>query len=208
MEKEQPRHLLQRILKIYPFRFPLNLNLTFIAALFCVVLFRGSTTAQSQYLGVSATYDDSFSEWVIYSIHEEEETEDLLRLKWPLRNDWSQWLLETEDDFISIQQTWTNRSNAWQLRHADGLVTMQMKWRNDPTEWRISYGDYNITWKSEYKNEVGLWILDHKDHGYFEMYNEFENDPRDWLVVDESILPDPIKQALLFIVLEVCTPKN
>lgn len=165
--------------------------------------------SQSYYYNASAYYDDSYSQWNISAVDSlEEELEEELFLKWPNRNDWTQWTWNTENDVVYLEQKWKNKVDQWELRGSDGTVSMKIKWRNDATNWTIQHGDYKINWKTVSDSDAGHWALDHKEYGYFEMYNTYEGDSRDWVIIDECLLPTYMKQAMIFTVIRVTTPSR
>lgn len=86
---------------------------------------------------------------------------------------------------------------------------MQMKWKGDVTEWRIKSGNEILTLESKYKNNLEEWSIKEEKYGKFEIYTTYEQDVRDWEVIDELDEKVSIhaKMAMLFIVLYHSTPK-
>jgi len=185
-----------------------NIKVHLVTLLFCCSW--TLSPGQSFYIGFSSNWDDSFREWSIYSIDTtDNEQEELLKLKWPFKEDWTEWVIEEYELNDNIRQKWPNNPNRWEYRSIDNIIDIQPFYRNNLTEWLIKYDDYQITWKSEYKNDLNLWFLNHKELGYFELITSYENDPRDWEIIDEAPdLPDDIKQAIIFITIWSTCPRQ
>ncbi|MGK0387422.1 MAG: hypothetical protein ACI94Y_000148 [Maribacter sp.] len=175
-----------------------------ISILFFVII---SSYAQIELYGISTAWDDSYKEWVIYTTDEEQEGE--IELRWASKDDWSEWDYRLDEESGSIKQKWNNDPSQWELRGGNEIITMRTKWSNDFTEWRISAGGETFTLKSKYRNQLEEWELQGDTYGKFEMYTTYENDPRDWEIIDEldEEVSFHIKMAMLFIVMYHGTPK-
>ena len=196
------KHSLLKILKICRSNSISSTSFTFIF-LFCAL----TGHSQLTFLGASASYSDSYRSWEIYSVDSTDiGSTELLDLKWPLRNDWTEWKWETEEEVIYLQQTYRNNDSQWSHRVYLNPITMKAKWRNDPRIWTISYGNEKFIWKTA-NNLTDQWVYNDKEYGYFEVITTYENDPRDWEILDESSLPDEVKRSMIFISLYVASPK-
>lgn len=163
--------------------------------------------SQTELFGIGATWDDSYKEWIIYTADEKIEGE--LSLRWMTKNDWSEWDYRLEEESGSIKQKWDKDPSQWELRGGNEIITMKTKWSRDFTEWRITTGSKTLTLKSKYKTHLQEWEISDKKYGTFEMYTTYEDDPRDWDIIDE--LDEDIsfhtKMAILFVVMYNSTPK-
>jgi len=180
--------------------------------LFLFFLLANSILAQSEFTGASARWDDSAREWEIFSFvgEDEYESENELRLKWPLKNDWTEWTFDYNNNFNYIKLKWPNDPGHWELRTEDGaVVSIKTKWRNDFTEWVIEMEDLKINWISEYRANMSSWYFESDELGYLNMYTAFRGDPRDWLIEDHALeMPDEIKMAAIFISIYLTNPKQ
>ncbi len=169
--------------------------------------FLAPTFGQIELYGISARWDDSFKEWIIYTTDEEEEGE--LSLRWAMRDNWKEWDYRLEEESGSIKMKWDNDPSLWELRGSGEIITMRTKWRGDFTEWRISDGTTNFTLKSKYRTTLEEWKIEDDDYGKFEMYTTYENDVRDWEVIDglDEDISFSLKMAMVFIVTYHTTPK-
>jgi len=198
----KPKHSRLKILKICH-------SNSIYGSIFTIVTFLLCTAGHSQstFLGASASYNDSFRSWEIYTVDSTDiGYTELLDLKWPLRNDWTEWKWETEEEVTYLQQTYRNNDSQWSHRVYLNPITMKAKWRNDPRIWTISYGDEKFIWKTAY-NLTDQWVYDDKDYGYFEIITTYENDARDWEILDQSSLPNEVKRSMIFISLYVASPR-
>ena len=197
------RNLQQKILKICLFnkRSPVFATLLFLFSYQILV-------SQSTFLAASAFYDDSFRNWEVITLDSlDNEHIEVLELKWPLKNDWTEWKWDTAEQLTYLEQTYRNNDSRWTYRFYDSPITMQAKWRNDPRIWTITHGELKVNWKTAY-NLPDQWIYEDKAFGYFEVITTYENDVRDWEIIDESSLPDEVKRSMIFISLYVASPRQ
>ena len=161
-----------------------------------------------QYLtGIATKWSDSFSEWYIYTDVEGEEGE--LKQRWALRNDWTEWEYRQGEHFGRIKLKWRNNFNEWEIRGGNEVVTARTLWNDNFREWRISGNGTQLSLNSRYGNTFDEWEIRKSDHGLFEMYTNWEGDPRDWNVVDEldERIGFTMKMAMIFIALYQSVPK-
>ncbi len=178
-----------------------------------VLLYSNSTTllSQSELYSINSVWDDSATEWKLYGWDNDgEDIEGELRIKWGLRNDFSEWIADYNEQYITIRQKYNNDNTRWELRSDSGIIIdIKSKWRGDNTEWTISSGDQKIKWHSEYRNDLNLWYFEDENIGYMEMITYENNDSRDWEIIDNAAtITDEMKIAALFITLYNTTPKR
>jgi hypothetical protein len=125
----------------------LTLNLFFSLLAFAQVL-----------TGIATEWSDSFREWNLYTLEEEQEGE--LRLRWSTGDDWSEWNFSLGDHFGSAKMKWRNNPNEWEIRGDNEIVTARTLWNDDPREWRISGpGGRQFTLKCKYGNQIDEWEI-------------------------------------------------
>lgn len=157
--------------------------------------------------GVSSKWDDSFREWAIFT--EDEEQEGELMMRWPFREDWTEWEYQLEDFGGDIRQQWKNDPSKWQISGDGERITARRLWANSNREWRITNNSTSLTLRSKYGNDFGSWQIREETYGKFEMFTDIEGDPRDWVIVDEmdEEISLAFKMAIVFIVLHHSTPR-
>lgn len=159
--------------------------------------------------GVATAWNDSFREWNLFTLDEDQE--GTLRLRWSSGDDWTEWNYELSDHFGSVRIKWRDNPNEWEIRGDNVIVTARTLWNNDPREWRVSGPKgRQYTLKCRYGNQTDEWSLTDGPSGVFEMYTNWQGDPRDWVIVDElsEEVTLPEKMALVFIVLFHSSPKE
>ncbi len=160
-------------------------------------------------LGWHSEWDDALHEWkVVFETPEIEEDEGEFEATWAHNNDFSQWDYSIGEYDGTIWQKWPDRQDQWELRSDGNTTTITTKWRNDVSQWTINYnGEIKVTWMSAGFNDGNSWLIHKSPYGEFEFYTEFENDPRDWLIYDDTsaVLPFDVKMACCFIAMYVTT---
>lgn len=167
-----------------------------------------SASLYGQYLaGLAAVWNDKLDEWELYT--EDEDDLGELRTKWSLSTEWTEWDYRLGDEVGSIRQKWRNNPNQWEVRGSNEIVTAQTVWNNDFREWRISDGENQLKLRRKYSNVIDEWEVDSEDLGFFEMFTQWEGDPREWSITDEldEGLSFPMKMAIVFIVMYHSIPK-
>ena len=165
---------------------------------------------------VSSRWGDSFVEWDIYSAPASEDEDETLygelKLRWlNFKDDFSEWTYELGDQRGTIRQKWKNDPTQWELRTYEGdIITMKAPWSNDLHEWRITDNTLSLTLKSRWTNQLDEWLVDDPQRGRFYLYTLHSGDPRDWAVEDKmnEEISEPMKMALIFLVIFHTTPKN
>lgn len=164
--------------------------------------------AQVQFFGLNSLWDNSYSEWEISYVNDEEEIErGYLQRKWPLRNNWEEWTYELGDYYGEVKTKWKGQQDNWELRSNNKIIDIKRRWRNDVNEWKISHNRKSILLKTEYYNDANTWIAEYSG-ARFIMFTEYMNDPRDWIIEDELYDMDhEHKLAIMFIALFQSIPK-
>lgn len=166
-------------------------------------------SVQAQYLtGMSTSWSDSFVEWEIFT--DDEELNGELKMRWQMQEDWSQWDYRLDDAIGSIKQKWKDNPNEWEVRGDNKVITARTIYRDDFREWRITDNSKTLRLKTRFGNNGNEWILEGKDYGFMEIYTEWENDPRDWIIVDElsDDVPLPMKMAVVFLAIYQSSPRQ
>ncbi len=163
--------------------------------------------------GVTTKWNDSFVEWTLFAEaadDEEEEMEGDLQLRWPSRNDWTEWTYDIGDENGSIKQTFKNRPGQWDIRGFGKTITARTRWNNDFSEWRITDNSTTLIFKSRWRNNINEWSLNDETHGSFALRTEWDDDPREWRVYDDldEEISMPMKMAMVFIAIYHSSPKQ
>ena len=177
----------------------------FSIALLAALCFTTSLHAQAL-TGAATRWNDSFSEWVIYSADGEGE----LRLRWPSQDDWTEWQYRLDESTGTLKLKWRGDLNEWEARGDNQIATARTVWRDNFREWRITDGKHTLTLRSRYGNTWDEWTARTSSAGHFEMYTGFEGDPRDWVIVDEldESVPLVMKLLMTHVVLFQSSPKQ
>ncbi|MEZ5041153.1 MAG: hypothetical protein R2828_14750 [Saprospiraceae bacterium] len=166
-----------------------------------------TSASYGQYLaGLVAVWNDKMDEWEIFT---EDEEEGELKVKWALKGDWTEWDYRLGNEVGTIKQKWRDNPNQWEIRGDGEIVTAQTMWNNDFREWRISDGNHQLKLRQKYNNIIDEWTAESQELGLFEMFAQWEGDPREWNIRDEldEGLSFPMKMALVFIVVYHSIPR-
>ena len=157
--------------------------------------------------GLSAKWNDDFSEWIILTEYEDVEGE--LIMTWQLQNDWSSFDYRIEDASGNIKIKWRDNPNEWETRGDNEIITARTRWPDDPREWRITDNDRTFHFKSKWGNNPNVWLVTDDAYGYFEMYMYQRNDFREWVIIDELAeeIPLAMKMTMVFLAMNNSTPK-
>ena len=172
-----------------------------------------SSSLYGQWLtGIHSQFNDSFVDWTIYTADEDVEGE--LRLRYRNfgslgQDDWREWDYQVDDLPGSIRQKWRDRLDEWELRSDNRIVTARTRFPRDFSQWRITDGDRVFILRPRSHFGGNEWIVDADDLGYFLIYPEFSNDPRDWIIEDqlEAEVSFQAKMMMLFLALFQSIPK-
>ena len=170
----------------------------FFQAFIMLIFLIGSANLSAQTLeGIAVDWRDNFSEWTIF-YNETEEGE--LQTRWQIGEDWTEWTYRLEDYYGQIKVKWDGRLNEWEVRGNGKIVTARTIWKDDFSEWRITDNNKTLNWKSQYRNILETWKVTSQDYGYFELYTNWEGDPREWVIIDEldEAISLEMKMAMIF----------
>ncbi|MDB4443084.1 MAG: hypothetical protein P8M17_04560 [Saprospiraceae bacterium] len=177
--------------------------------LLVIIFISYSSIATSQILfGFETRWSDDFREWTIFT--DDEEKEGNLNMRWQQQMDWSEWDYRIGESTGSIKLKFKNDPSVWEVRGDGEIITMRMKWNNDVNEWTISDGSTKITLKAAYNNNLNDWKIVENKFGTFELFMEWQDDPRNWTVIDEmdKKISLPFRMALSFLGIIHSIPKN
>lgn len=182
---------------------PLRLSL-FVYVFFCGACF--SVSAQAL-IGFSVEYGDTFIEWDVIPADEEIDLGEL-NLSWPHKSEWNNWEYNVADRIGNIHQKWINRPNEWELIDGEYVVTIKNQWKGDLTIWKITCEEYTLNFESKYNNIADEWTLTTKKYGTFDVYTDFEGDPRDWIIEDglDTDIPLALKMAMVYVTIYYSVP--
>lgn len=178
-----------------------------ICLVFIFVLLGVSKGISQDIIGIGSRYSDSFREWEIHTTDKWRTGE--LRLRWEIREDWTEWDFRLGDTTAEIRLKWADDPNLWEIKCLGVTVTARTTWNNDFRQWRVSDGTHTINWKSRYGNIRDEWIVRESEEGYFSVYTYYEGDPRDWVIVDEfnEDVSYAMRVALIFLAIFNSVPK-
>ena len=122
-------------------------------------------------------------------------------MRWQADLNWAEWDFNVDDIKGSMRQLWKDDPTQWELRIGTEVVTCRAAWRDDLTEWRITNNNKTLVWRSKYRRNLNEWELRGGNYGEFYVYTSIQNDPRDWIIVDElnDKIPFSLKMAMTFI---------
>lgn len=155
---------------------------------------------------LSLTQDDDYTEWDFYS--EGEHAVGYLRLRWRHLNDWTEWDYRIGEITGQIKQRTKGDPNIWELRSQNTVLTLKTVYSGDFNQWRITDDSKTLTFSTEYANVYDGWKTSSKA-GEFEVYTQWEMDPRDWIIYDR-LKPEyhqPFKVAMVFLASYYSSPK-
>lgn len=180
-------------------------------ALYLGFILNISLSAQIQFTQASSFWDDRLDEWVIkyYSLETDREEQLDLRRKWPLQDNWDEWVFSFENKRGEINSSWKGRDDSWVLRLDGEQLYFRQRWQGDANEWQINTDKRSYIFRTEYRNSADSWLLqDRKDR--FLVYLAYRNDPRDWIIEDVYPEETPLnaRLAMIFICLYNSIPKN
>ena len=97
----------------------------------------------------------------------------------------------------------------WELRSGGKVLTMKAIYPDDFNQWRITDDSYTINFQTKYTNLYDGWEMSASKSGSFNVYTQWEMDPRDWIIQDKSNdkVTFPFKMAMIFIASYYSSPK-
>ena len=156
------------------------------------------TVSWGQYIyGISTEWDDSFKEWIIWA--EEEEFDGSLSMRWPLRNDWSEWDFEFSGQRGAFYLKRQNDPEYWEGSMGNQLVSCRTVWPGDRRSWMVVQGDKRMQISTAFGNIADEWIAEDSRYGRLRIFTDWEGDPRDWIIEDELSDEIPLLMKLMMI---------
>lgn len=179
-----------------------------ISILFFLFLCIVQPASAQRLTGLATRWNDSFSEWIAFTDTEGQDGE--LRQRWQGQDDWTEWQYRLGESTGTIKLKWREDLNEWEARGDNQIASARTVWRDNFREWRITDGKNTLTLSSRYGNIWDEWTIRNSSAGPFEMYTNFEGDPRDWVVIDEldPSIPLTTKLLMMHVVLFQSTPKQ
>lgn len=161
----------------------------------CCISFIGVATAQ-QIVGLNAVWSDDITDWRIFV----DDFEGTLDVVW--QGNLTEWRYTIDDETSgTIRLKWKDDPSNWEIRGNDGsLITARTIWPNSLREWRLTDNSKSIELKPRWGNNNHEWLMQSRSYGEFYIYQNWEGDPREWTVEDETEDLSPhMKMALLFL---------
>lgn len=159
---------------------------------------------QDTLYGFYTVYDDSFREWVVPF---EEIGEGEIRMKWPLKDDWTHWEINIGDYYGNVKRRWSSTPGQWEAKIDGALIDIKTIYPRDFRSWRLKMDGITLDLKMVYSNSAELWTLENK-RAYMDIFTATEGDPRDWLVDDQlADIPIQMKLAAMVICIYHSCPK-
>jgi hypothetical protein len=177
---------------------------TSIYLIFLYLLLSNVLIAQQDLHFIESRYSDSFSQWLL---HFDEDEQGTVELKWPTRNDWSQWSIDVGDYYGTLKQARAKDPNHWQAKINGFIIDFRTTYPGDLTQWTIRYADHHYKLYLPYKNQVENWTLE-STQDFFDVFTSFEGDPRDWSFEEskDSQIPTELKLASTVLIISLSTP--
>jgi len=186
----------------------MHCNLVKVIIIFFTLLISNSLQAQVHTLyAVHSKWDDAFKEWLIETSDEEVTGE--LNMRWAFRDDFTEWDFTLGDERGAIKLKFPQGLQQWEVRIGNEVATIQQLWNGDLRQWRITDNNIKLTYKTKWGNNPFDWQLRDDKYGKFQMYTEYEADPRDWVIVDEldTEVGNAMKMGMMFITLIQVMPR-
>jgi len=146
--------------------------------------------------GYHSYYDDTYRDWVVLF---DEEGEGTIELKWPLKNDWTQWRVSIGDYNGFVKQRWSNAPGQWEAKINGYIIDIKTIFPRDYTSWRLKMDDTVIDLKMVHNNSVENWTMESKEE-YLDIFTARLGDPRDW-IIDDQLEEIPIEMKIAAMVL-------
>jgi len=178
----------------------------FVISFFAFLVILPCTDAQ-RITKVEAKWLDSFREWNIET--EVDGLDGSLSATWALSDDWAEWGYDLGENTGSMKLKFAPDPNLWEFRSGNEVITARTIWSNDITEWRFTDGERIIQLRLKRDATPFIWFSEGETHGFIDIYTEYEQDPRVWLIEDKlnediSVL---YRMAMIFIAINHSSPK-
>lgn len=188
------------------------INIAFMCAMFYTqTLYAQDNTldslGQEILTGISISRDDDFTSWDFFGV--DDYPVGHLRLRWPQAPDWTEWDFRIGDHTGQIALRDKKNPNVWELKSQGKYLTMKTIYHNDFNQWQITDDSKIITFKTVYENIYDGWKGGNNQMGEYEIYTQWEMDPRDWIVYDKLKIPldQNFKIAMMFLASFYSSPK-
>jgi len=163
---------------------------------FLLIFLISATNALAQMpalYSMNTEWDDKLTQWEIKTM--DEEVNGSLSMVWEALNRIDEWVFDFEGVHGRIKMNKLGNKEQWELRIGNDVVAIRQLWPNDFSEWRITDNTTLIDFTSPNRRDAFFWSLKDEDrYGKFQVYTEYEGDPRDWIIIDE--LPEDFNFAL------------
>ncbi|MFK8101803.1 MAG: hypothetical protein AB8G15_04745 [Saprospiraceae bacterium] len=148
---------------------------------------------------IAARWDDNLTEWNIFT-DDDDEAQGQLEVRWGREG--REWDYRIDEYIGSIEQRWREDPTQWEMRGDNEIITARTIWFDNLTEWRLTDNDITLTLKPRWGTFANEWVIEEEKYGKFEMYTEYEFDPRDWVIIDEldEDISLNMKMAIVFLV--------
>ena len=187
-----------------------ELRLFFRILILLISLVMVSHLALSQnFSSISTAWSNDFAEWNLFQ-GEQEDPIGQIKLRWQLKRDWSEWEFRIGDEIGAIKMVRKDRPDEWEVTGYGKTVNVRTRWPRNTSEWIIADGTKRIVIQSQYRNDGNVWYTPDEAYGYLELNTIWENDPRDWYIIDElsEAVSLEVKIALIFIPIFHSFPRN
>jgi hypothetical protein len=131
---------------------------------------------------LSAVWRGSYREW--HMLDEEENQIGEIRLTWGLGDNWTSWTISSEEMDMELRQKWADDPNTWEANINGRWIEARTLFPNRLDAWRIKYADEQYVLEQAW---LGKWRLRRSDLGSWEMEQYYPGDPRDWVIIKESL---------------------
>lgn len=175
-----------------------------------ILLLFGVLVSAQEIVALRATYDDSFREWTIVTADEGDFDGTLSLTFGGVNNDFTDWSFDLPTVSGSIRQKWSSSDRVWELAYDGDLITIERVWPGDNREWKIYDGQVTQVIKTRYGNTADEWIITDEKDGYFDIFTQWQGDPRDW-IIEENLSSEyslAFKVALAFTAVYNSMPKQ
>lgn len=179
----------------------------FLLLLFAVLQVSAQDDSDMNMTAFGISYGDDFTEWNLFAA--EDQPAGNLKMRWQMQRDWSEWDFRYGEVTGQIKLRNKHDPNIWELRSEGKVLTMKTIYTGDFNQWRITDDSYTITFSTRYTNIYDGWQLTADKAGKFEIYTQWEMDPRDWIINDKAgeRVTFPFKMAMVFLSSFYSSPK-
>ena len=166
--------------------------------------FWSEPVAQEQLHFIQSEFFDSFSRWILVYDDEQEGT---VELKWPTRNDWTQWTIDVGEYYGTVKQVALNNPNHWQSKINGAIIDFRTTYPGELRHWSVRHQSINYKLYLPHPNQPENWTLESKSE-YFDMFTSVEGDPRDWSfeLSPDNTIPMELQISTIALILSVTTP--